>query len=80
MLALGARQTQNLNNYQLFSLIIKVINTTMLQALCEWEDYKDKHSVSILELLNIQPGMEISKETLLEIFQLHVIELLVNCG
>lgn len=52
----------------------------MLQALCEWEDYKDKHSVSILELLNIQPGMEISKETLLEIFQLHVIELLVNCG
>ena len=52
----------------------------MLQALCEWGDYKDKHSVSILEFLNIQPGMEISKETLLEIFQLHVIELLVNCG
>lgn len=38
----------------------------MLQALCEWGDYKDKHSIS--ELLNIQPGMEISKETLLEMF------------
>lgn len=40
----------------------------MLQALCEWGDYKDKHSVSISELLNIQPGMEIGKETVRNVF------------